>query len=196
MVRTLGWLFALVALVSAAVAQPDGRLVAVRVQLAGAVEDGPEAGRYYVAFSTVPGLLSGPTPTGENWTHYALYYRGRFFFAARRTVDLPPSLFQTTLPPEPCNCGTVSPDRRSLLVEVPLRRLADSGPLPGRVKVNVVTTDRWNRPLDALGRGLQDLVGFVTFDLSRDLVVRQEARAGNAPPAYDVVGVEVTVRVP
>ncbi len=196
MVRTVGWLLLLLALAGGAVASADGRLLAARVYLAGPVDDGPEAGYYYVAFSTLPGLLSGPAPSGENWTHYALYYRGRFFFAARRTVDLPPALFRTTLPPEPCNCGNVGPDRRSLLVEVPLRRLVETGPLRGPIKVNAVTTDRWNRPLDAMGRGPQDPVGFVTFDLARDLVVRREAPAGNAPPSYDIVGLEVTLRVP
>jgi len=193
--RAIGFLLVL-ALATGAAAQADGRLLVVRVHLNGPVDDGPEAGRYFVAFSTLPGLLTGPTPSGENWTHYALYHRGRFFFAARRTVDLPPFLFRTTLPPEPCNCGSVSPDRRSLSVEIPLSRLADSGRLQGLIKINVVTTDQWYRPLDALGRGIEDSLGFVSFDPARDVVVRREAPAGGAPPAYDVVAVEITLRAP
>ncbi|MCS7174045.1 MAG: hypothetical protein N0A24_11910 [Armatimonadetes bacterium] len=190
------WCFVVLVLATGAAAQGDGRVLTVRVHLGGPVDDGPEAGRYYVAFSTLPGLLTGPSPSGENWTHYALYYRGRFFFATRRTVDLPPFLFRTTLPPEPCTCGSVSPDRKSLRVEVPFSRLLDSGRLQGPVKVNVVTTDRWNRPLDALGRGVEDSLGFVSFDPGRDVMVQREAQAGNAPPAYDVVGVEITLQAP
>ncbi|MDR5709698.1 MAG: hypothetical protein QN140_07730, partial [Armatimonadota bacterium] len=143
-------LIVVLALATGAAAQGDGRLLTVRVHLADSVDDGPQAGRYYVAFSTLPGLLIGPAPSGENWTHYVLYSRGRFFFASRRTVDLPPFLFRTTLPPEPCNCGSVSPDRRSLSVEVSLSRLAEGSRLQGPVKINVVTTDRYSRPLDAL----------------------------------------------
>ncbi|MFN3286355.1 MAG: hypothetical protein ACK45F_08755 [bacterium] len=177
-------------------ASPDNRILTVRVHLKGEVDDGPQAGYYYVAFSTLPGLLTGPAPSGENWTHYALYTRGRFYFATRRSLDVPPSLFRTTLPPEPYTRGTVSHDRRTLSVDVPLQVLWALRGREDPIKVNVVTTDRWYRPLDALGRGPGDPYGFVSFDPQRDVVVRVEAREGNAPPAYDVVAVDVTVRVP
>ncbi|MDR7400115.1 MAG: hypothetical protein QN144_12510 [Armatimonadota bacterium] len=181
---------------AAVAAQTDGRLLTVRVYLAGEVDDGPQAGYYYVAFSTLPGLLTGPTPTGENWTHYALYYRGRFYFASRRTLDLPPSLFRTTLPPEPYTRGNVSPDRRVLSVDVPLQALWSLRGGQDPIKVNVVTADRWYRPVDALGKGPDDPLGFVSFDPQREVLVRVQAPAGNAPPSYDVVGAELRVWVP
>lgn len=179
-----------------AAAGPDSRVLSVRVRLSGEVDDGPQAGYYYVAFSTLPGLLTGPNPSGENWTHYALYHRGRFYFASRRSLDAPGSLFRTTLPPEPYTRGSVSPDRRAIAVDVPLQVLWALRGTQDRVKVNVVTTDRWYRPLDALGRGPDDPLGFVSFDPQREVLVRVQAIAGNAPPPYDVVEVELWVRVP
>jgi hypothetical protein len=197
LVRRAVLLVGLVAFLAAAApgAVADPRELVVRVSLAGEVEDGPQAGYYYVAFSTLPGLLVGPTPDGQNWTHYVLFWRGRFFFAGRRTVDLPPQLFRTTLPPEPYNRGAVAPDRRGLVVEVPLR-LLQSGQAFQVVKVNAVTADRYNRPVDALGKGVSDTLGFVSFDLGRDVVVTGQAVRGNAPPAYDLTEVQVTLRTP
>jgi hypothetical protein len=177
-------------------AAAENRILVVEVRFAGAVQDGPEAGNYYIALSTAPGLLSGPTPTGENWTHYVLYQRGRFFFARVRSMDLPRSLFRTTLPPEPYPRGRIGPDRRTIMVDLPLVLLDPSGRLVGPIKLNVVTTDRWNRPLDALGRGPDDPLGFVSFDPDRELFRRVEAPSGNAPPSYDIVGVTITLQVP
>lgn len=174
------------------------RMLVVTATVAGTIQDGPGAGNYYIAFSTLPGVLAGPEPTGDGWTHYVLYQRGRFFFAAMRSIDLPPSPFRTTLPPEPYYRGSVSADRKTLRVEIPLTLFATQGSTQEtrQIKINVVTTDPTNRPLDALGRGPADPLGFVTFDLERELFRRFQAPSGNAPPDYDVIEGTVTVTVP
>lgn len=174
------------------------RMLVVTAAVAGTIQDGAGAGNYYIAFSTLPGVLVGPEPTGEGWTHYVLYQRGRFFFAAMRSIDLPPSPFRTTLPPEPYNRGSVSGDRKTMRVEIPLTLFSVQGRAQEirQIKINVVTTDPTNRPLDALGRGPTDPLGFVTFDLERELFRRFEAPSGNAPADYDVVEGTVTVTVP
>jgi hypothetical protein len=178
------------------------RVLVVTATVAGTIQDGPGAGNYYIAFSTRPGVLAGPEPTGEGWTQYVLYQRGRFFFAGMRSIDLPRSSFRTTLPPEPYDRGSVSGDRKTMRVELPLALFSAQGRVQGmvaeirQIKINVVTTDPTNRPLDALGRGPTDPLGFVTFDLERELFRRFEAPSGNAPPDYDVIEGTVTVTVP
>lgn len=198
----VSWLSVLVSLLVLGMTVPAAgqatRLLVVTATVAGTVQDGAAAGNYYIAFSTQPGLLTGPEPTGENWTHYVLYQRGRFFFAAMRSIDQPPFLFRTTLPPEPYTRGTVSPDRKTLRVEIPLGLFSPQGRAQEVrvIKINAVTTDPTNRPLDALGRGAQDALGFVSFDVVRELFRRFEAPAGNAPADYDIVELTVSVQVP
>lgn len=182
--------------VGSAVAQPS-RVFVVGLAVAGTIQQGPDAGNYYIAFSTQPGLLVGPEPTGRGWTHYVLFQRGRFFFAAIRTIDQPPFLFRTTLPPQPYTRAAVGPDQKTIRVELPLNLLAPpGGGTLEQIKINAVTTDPTNRPYDALGRGPDDPFGFVTFDLTRDLFRRWEQPRGRAPADYDIVELTATVEIP
>lgn len=177
-----------------AVAQPVHVLV-VTLSVAGTIQQGPDAGNYYIAFSTLPGMLRGPEPDGTGWTHYVLFQRGRFFFAPVRAIGPPP--FRVTLPPQPYTRAWVMPDQKTLRVELPLNLLAaPRGGAVRQIKINAVTTDPTNRPYDALGRGPDDPLGWVTFDLTRDLFRRWEQPQGRAPADYDIVELTVTVQVP
>lgn len=188
---TLG--VALLAAASGQAAVVDARVLVVTVTVAGRLQDGPEAGNYYVAFNTSPGQLFGPEPDGRNWSHYLLLQRGRFFFAAVRFADPPPVLFRFTLPPQPYTQAAVLPDGRTFQAEIPLTLL---GAVQSPVKVNVVTTDRGYRVLDALGRGAGDRLGFVRFDPTRELYRQFQEPEGDAPPDYDVVALTLQVKVP
>ncbi|GBD30161.1 hypothetical protein HRbin32_01262 [bacterium HR32] len=171
----------------------DPRVLVVTVTVAGRLQDGPEAGNYYVAFNTTPHLLSGPEPDGRNWSHYLLLQRRRFFFAAVRVPDPPPLLFRFTLPPEPYTRASLAADGRTFQAEIPLTLL---GALHSALKVNVVTTDRGYRVLDALGAGSGDALGFVRFDPSRELYRQFQDPEGDAPADYDVVTLTLRVQVP
>ncbi|MDR7579448.1 MAG: hypothetical protein QN145_11795 [Armatimonadota bacterium] len=177
----------------AAAAVPDPRWVAVSVSLEGTVQ--PE-GHYYVAFGNQEGFLRGPEPDGEGWVVYVLLHRDRFYLGTVTGSDPPPRLFRFARPPEPYSRGTVAQDRRGWQVEVPLQRLLVDGRPPRWVKVNVVAADGDRRVLDALGRGSEDRVGFVTVDLQREVYRAFSDEKGDAPPGYDLVGGSVTVRVP
>ncbi len=180
-----------VALVAAA--PPDPRRVTVTVELEGTVQ--PE-GYYYVAFGNQEGFLRGPEPDGEGWAAYVLLHGDRFFLASVASSDPPPRLFRFTRPPEPYNRGSVARDRRGWQVEVPLSLLAVDGRPPRQVKVNVVAADPDRRIVDALGKGFEDRVGFVTLDLQREVYRAFSDPKGDAPPGYDVVGGTVAVTVP
>ncbi len=177
----------------AAAAVPDPRWVAVSVSLEGTVQ--PE-GHYYVAFGNQEGFLRGPEPDGEGWVVYVLLHRDRFYLGTVTSFDPPPRLFRFARPPEPYSRGNVGRDRRGWQVEIPLALLAVDGRPPRWVKVNVVTADGERRFLDALGRGFEDRVGFVTLDLQREVYRTFADDRGDAPMGYDVVGGTVTVRVP
>ncbi len=192
----MGWVgfgLAVFAAVGGQATTVDPRLLVVSVTVAGKLQDGPEAGNYYVAFNTTPSLLSGPEPDGRNWSHYLLLQRRRFFFAAVRFADPPPVLFRFTLPPEPYTRAGLAPDGRTFWAEIPLTLL---GALQSPVKVNVVTTDRGYGVLDALGEGSGDRLGFVRFDPRRELYRQFQDPVGDAPADYDVVTLTLQVRVP
>jgi hypothetical protein len=177
----------------AGAAVPDPRWVVVTVTLEGTVQ--PE-GHYYVAFGNQEGFLRGPEPDGEGWVVYTLLHRERFYLGSVASFDPPPRLFRFTRPPEPYTRASLSQDRRGWQVEVPLRLLAVDGRPPRSVKVNVVAADPDRRVLDALGRGADDRVGFVTLDLQREVYRAFTDERGDAPPGYDVVAGTVAVRIP
>lgn len=179
--------------VLAAAAVPDPRWVVVSVQVDGTVQ--PD-GHYYVAFGNQDGFLRGPEPDGEGWAAYVLLHRDRFYLGTLAGSDPPPRLFRFTRPPEPYTRAALARDRRGWQVEVPLGLLAADGRPPRQVKVNVVAADGDRRVLDALGRGAEDRIGFVTLDLQREVYRAFVDEKGDAPPGYDIVGGTVTVKVP
>lgn len=183
------------ALPAAAATAVDRRLAVVSFTVAGMIQDGPQAGYYYVAFGSGDGFLRGPEPDGEGWAVYVLFHRGRFYLGRAEPADPTPVLFRFLRPPQPYTRGAVSPGRRGLLVELPLAELA-SGTAVRAVKVNVVTLDGDRRKLDALGRGSDDRLGFVTLDLLREVYRPFSDPRGDAPEDYDVVQGTVSVKVP
>ncbi|MER3457149.1 MAG: hypothetical protein C4303_06080 [candidate division GAL15 bacterium] len=173
----------------------DRRLIVVAFNVAGHVQDGPQAGYYYVAFGGGAGTLRGPEPQGEGWVAYVLFHRGRFYLG-RGPAAIPPSVFRFTRPPEPYSRGLVTQDRRGVVVELPILELAAGGVPVRTVKVNVVTLDGDRRLLDALGKGSDDRLGFVTLDLARELYQPFTDPQGDAPEDYDIVSGSVSVKVP
>jgi hypothetical protein len=172
-----------------------GRQLVVTVRLAGPVQ---ERGAYYVAFTVNDALLAGPQPDSTNWTHYVVYREGRFFFGVVPSATTPqPYGFVVIRPPAPFLFGQVLPDRQALRAAVPLVDLQINPAAPGRVKVNFVIVDDDNRPLDALGPGANDRLGFVTMDLRREVFVTVRDPRGDAlDPRYDLVGGEIQLGTP
>lgn len=183
------------ALLAAAATGIDRRLAVVSFTVAGKIQDGPQAGYYYVAFGSGDGFLRGPEPDGEGWAVYVLFHRGRFYLGRAEPADPSPVLFRFLRPPQPYTRGAVSLDRQGLVVELPLAELS-SGTALRAVKVNVVTLDGDRRKLDALGRGADDRLGFVTLDLVREVYRPFFDPRGDAPEDYDIVQGTVSVKVP
>jgi hypothetical protein len=187
---------AIVAALTSPLAAQSGPQVAITMTVAGTIQD--HGGAYYIAFSVSNSLLAGPQPDSTNWTHYVVYRDGRFFFGVVPPTAIQPFSFTTIRPPVPFLYGQVQPDRRSLRVSVPLTSLQVGPSLPTRLMVNFVTVDDTNRPLDALGRGVGDRLGFVTLDLRRDLYVVIPAPRENAhpDPNFAIQGGEIHIGTP
>jgi hypothetical protein len=187
---------AIVAALASPLAAQSGPQIMVTMTVAGTIQD--RGGAYYIAFSVSNALLAGPQPDSTNWTHYVLYRGGRFLFGVVPPEASQPFSFATIRPPVPFIYGQVTPDRRSLRVSVPLTTLQVGPALPTRLMVNFVTVDDANRPLDALGRGAADRLGFVTLDLRRDLyMVVPPPHAPTRPdPNFAIQGGEIHIGTP
>jgi len=173
----------------------SGRQLVITMTLAGTVQD--RGGVYYIAFTVSDALLAGPQPDSTYWTHYVVYREGRFFFGVVPPTTSQPFGFTAIRPPAPFIFGQVLGDRKALRVSVPLADLRVSPALPTRVMVNFVTVDETNRPLDALGPGATDRLGFVTLDLRRDLYKTFRDPRGDQPdPNFDILGGEIQVTTP
>ena len=173
----------------------SGRQLVITMTLAGTVQD--RGGVYYIAFTVSDALLAGPQPDSTYWTHYVVYREGRFFFGVVPPTTSQPFGFTAIRPPAPFIFGQVQGDRKALRVSVPLADLRVSPALPTRVMVNFVTVDETNRPLDALGPGATDRLGFVTLDLRRDLYKTVRDPRGDQPdPNFDILGGEIQVTTP
>lgn len=172
-----------------------GTQLAITVQFAAPVR--PTGGVYYIAFTVDETLLRGPQPDSTDWTHYVLLRGGRFFFGRVPQAPYRPFGFEAIRPPEPFLFGEVLPDGRTIRARVPIASLQTGTAPPRRVKVNVVTVDGRQRPLDALGPGARDAFGFVTVEVPRDLFTTLVDPTGDAPtPAFDIVGGEVRIATP
>lgn len=174
----------------------SGPQVVITMSVMGAIQD--RGGAYYVAFTVGDSLLAGPHPDSTNWTHYVVYRDGRFFFGTVPPVNAQPFSFVAVRPPAPFIYGQVLPDRKALRVAVPLTYLQVGSSLPRRFMVNFVTTDEANRPLDALGRGAEDRLGFVTVTVGQDVYVPVRApRGGTRPdPNFAIAGGEIHLTTP
>lgn len=193
------WAVVLVAALAAAPALPagaqTGQQIAITMTIAGSLQY--RGGAYYIAFGVSDSLLLGPQPDSTNWTHYAVYRDGRFFFGTVPQITAPSFGFTVIRPPVPFLNGTVLPDGRTLQVVVSLADLRVGPVLPARVMVNFVTVDEANRPLDALGPGATDRFGFVTVDLRRDLFVTvRDPRGDCTDPNFDILGGEIRLVTP
>jgi hypothetical protein len=74
-------------------------------------------------------------------------------------------------------------------VRIALSDLQTGPSLPLQIKVNLVTVDDLQRPLDALGSGATDRFGFVTLDLRRQTYLTMTHLLGNvADPAFGIAG--------
>jgi hypothetical protein len=157
-------------------------------------------GSYYFAFTVDDTILTGPLGDSTNWTHYAVYRQGRFFFG--RVPPVPPAAFrpfgfEAIRPPQPYPYGEVSPDRRQLRVRIALSDLQTGPSLPLQIKVNLVTVDDLLRPLDALGRRASDRFGFVTFDLRRETYVTMTHSVSDVlDPAFGITGGSIQTTIP
>lgn len=188
-------LTALIAALTMPAGAQSGQQLAITMNVAGILQD--RGGAYYIAFTVSDSLLLGPQPDSTNWTHYAVYRDGRFFFGTVPQAAVPPFGFNVIRPPAPFLGGTVLPDGRALQIVVPLADLRVGPALPTRIMVNFVTTDGSNRPLDALGPGATDRFGFVAVDLRRDLFVTVRDPRGDCPdPNFDILGGEIRVATP
>ena len=157
----------------------------------------PTGGAYYVAFNTNRAILLGPQSDSSNWQHYVVYRGGRFFFGAVPAAPFRPFGFETIRPPDPFAYGQVLPDGRALRVQVPLGLLQSGPPPVTQVKVNVVTVDDLLRPIDALGRGLDDRFGFVTLNLLRETYAAfTDPVRDSRDPAFDITGGDIQVTTP
>jgi len=190
---------ATIVLLASAAALPaqaqTGQQLVVTLMVAGTIQD--QGGVYYLAFSVSDALLAGPQPDSTNWTHYVVYREGRFFFGVVPPTTTQPFGFTAIRPPAPFIFGQVLGDRKGLRVSVPLTELRVGPALPTRVMINFVIVDPQNRPLDALGPGANDRLGFVTLDLRRDLYKTVRDPRGDQPdPNYDILGGEIRVGTP
>lgn len=187
-------LLALLASPTAGDAQAGPQLV-ITVLFAGPVR--PSGGAYYIPFTVDESILRGPQPDSTNWTHYVLLRGGRFFFGWVPTIPYRPFGFEAIRPPEPFLFGELLPDGRTIRARVPLSSLQMDTLPPSRVKVNVVTVDDNQQPLDALGPGARDAFGFVTLEVPRDTFVAFTDPVGDAPqPSFDIVSGDVRLTVP
>jgi hypothetical protein len=186
---------AVTAWVTPAAAQ-TGTQVVITMAVSGTIQD--RGGAYYVAFTVGDSLLAGPQPDSTNWTHYVVYRGGRFLFGTVPPSSAQPFGFFSIRPPAPFLQGQVLPDRRTIRVNVPLADLRVGTGLPGRFMVNFVTTDDANRPLDALGQGATDRLGFVTVNVGRDVYVAiRPPRGGQRPdPNFAIAGGEIRLATP
>lgn len=177
-------------------AAQSGPQVVITMAVVGTIQD--QGGAYYIAFTVSDSLLAGPHPDSTNWTHYVVYRGGRFFFGTVPPATAQPFAFTLARPPVPFPYGQVLPDRRALQVSVPLVDLRTGPALPGRFMVNFVTTDENNRPLDALGMGAADRLGFVTVTVGRDVYVPvRPPRGGTRPdPNFALAGGEIQITTP
>ncbi len=153
---------------------------------------------YYVAFGTDPSLLGGPRPDGTGWTHYVLFRDGRFWFGTIPQATVGPIVFEQERPPVPIGTGQVLADGTGIRVSVNSADVGAAGTPPGGVvKVNLVTVDRDALvQSDALGMGRSDPLGFVAFDLRRDVFVPMSDPRGDATPPLadlDIVGGEIRI---
>lgn len=156
----------------------------------------PVGGSYYVPFGVNESLLQGPQADSTFWTHYLLYRGGRFFFGRVPEAPYRPFTFEAIRPPEPFRYGQILPDGRTLRAQIALSMLT-LGPVPSRIKVNVVTTDDTLRPLDALGPGAGDRFGYVTLDLRRAPLLTLVDPTGDAPTAaFDITGGDIHQTTP
>ncbi|MBI3998866.1 MAG: hypothetical protein HY355_07510 [Armatimonadetes bacterium] len=173
----------------------SGQQLVITMTVAGTIQD--RGGTYYIAFTVSDSLLAGPQPDSTYWTHYVAYREGRFFFGVVPPTTVQPFGFVAIRPPAPFLFGTVFPDRRGLRVSVPVADLRIGPALPTRVMVNFVTVDESNRPIDALGPGASDRLGFVTIDLRRDQFLPVRDPVGDArDPNFDVTGGEIQITTP
>ncbi|MDR7465325.1 MAG: hypothetical protein QN209_11655, partial [Armatimonadota bacterium] len=157
----------------------------------------PSGGSYYIPFTVDESILRGPQPDSTNWTHYVLLRGGRFFFGRVPSVPYRPFGFEAIRPPEPFFFGELLPDGRTIRARVPLGSLQTDTVPPSRVKVNVVTVDDNQHPLDALGPGARDIFGFVTLEVPRDTFVTFTDPVGDAPlPSFDIVSGDIRLAVP
>jgi hypothetical protein len=173
-----------------------GPQVVVTLAVAGTIQD--RGGAYYIAFTVGDSLLAGPQPDSTNWTHYVVYRDGRFFFGTVPPAASQPFSFVTVRPPAPFVYGQVLPDRKALRASVPLAFLQLGPSLPRRFMINFVITDEANRPLDALGMGGGDRLGFVTVTVGQDVYVPVRApRGGTRPdPNFAIAGGEIHLTTP
>lgn len=177
-------------------AAQSGPQVVITMAVVGTIQD--RGGAYYIAFAVSDSLLAGPQPDSTNWTHYIVYRDGRFFFGTVPPAGAQAFAFTVARPPVPFPYGQVLPDRRALRASVPLADLRTGPALPARFMVNFVTTDESNRPLDALGMGATDRLGFVTVTVGRDLYVPiPPPRGGTRPdPNFALAGGEIQIATP
>lgn len=156
---------------------------------------------YYVAFSTDPSLLAGPRPDSTGWTHYLLLRDGRFYFGTVPQNRIGPFGFEQARSPVPYVFGQILDGGRGVQFTVNSGDLqAPSGPPVTIVKVNFVTLGADARvQSDALGPGNSDPVGYVSFDVRRDVFVPvTDPRGDETPrnPDLDVVGGEIRIGLP
>lgn len=173
-----------------------GPQVIIGLSVMGTIQD--RGGAYYIAFTVGDALLAGPQPDSTNWTHYVVYREGRFFFGTVPPAAAQPFSFVVVRPPAPFIYGQVLPDRKALRVSVPLTFLQVGPALPRRFMVNFVTTDEANRPLDALGMGADDRLGFVTVTVGQDVYVPiRVVRIGSRlDPNFTIAGGEIQMTTP
>jgi hypothetical protein len=175
-------------------APQTGPQLIITMNLAGQVKD---VGSYYIAFNVDETILLGPQADSRNWTHYILYRGGRFFFGTIPRVPFRPFGFESIRPPVPYPFGQLLPDRRTIRVRIAVADLRVGATPPRRIKVNFVTVDETLRPLDALGKGADDPLGFVTLDLQRDVYTTVTDPEGDCPdPAFDITGGDIQVGWP
>ena len=174
----------------------SGPQVVITMSIAGTIQD--RGGAYYIAFTVGDSLLAGPHPDSTNWTHYVVYRDGRFFFGMVPPASAQPFSFVAVRPPAPFIYGQVLPDRKALRASVPLTYLQVGPALPRRFMINFVITDEANRPLDALGMGADDRLGFVTVIVGQDVYVPVRApRGGTRPdPNFAIAGGEIHLTTP
>ncbi|MDR7419831.1 MAG: hypothetical protein QN178_13090 [Armatimonadota bacterium] len=174
----------------------SGPQAVITFSVVGTIQD--RGGVYYIAFAVGDSLLAGPQPDSSNWTHYVVYRGGRFFFGTVPPSSTQPFSFVSVRPPAPFVYGQVLPDRKALRVSVPLSMLQVGPAPPRRFMVNFVTTDEANRPLDALGMGASDRLGFVTVTVGQDVYVPVRApRGGTRPdPNFAIAGGEIQLTTP